>query len=934
MASFRRLSLLFTAICFCSVQVAWSKATIEIKFLRYSDSCTEHIGMNKCDPYFKFCLDRPRQWLSMSPCFYGSTVESGYFSDTNNVDFSNMPSIKGIPNPWIITTDRLMDSSIFLIIQVYDEDAVSEDDHTQTWGTTMAETIKPSKNNAPWASKETSSGSHRLVFQIRIYCEPNYYNPNCTQFCLASDGPNGHYTCDPNTGAKICLPGWTGSDCVEDINECSLNYCERGTCENLQPDYLCHCPRHYKGKNCTEQEAPCDSSPCMNNALCTNTDGFSYNCICVGQWEGENCDRILNPCKSAPCQNGAKCKASADHSQYFCSCLSPYTGVDCDVVIPDVTTSTGKAVSVSTSSTTISTQRVQESTPRVQESTSRVQESTSTARESTVPESTAVTANISMQLVPTENKASEAAGRIDTSEAVDSTEEAGIQSWHGAVIAVVCMIIIITGILCLVIHRRRRKQKLLSETAIAVYHNNNNLAFENNVYNDVNTCAGSTKGRQKQHTPLPDTPTEDEHFRPTKPVFTPNDDLRVQGAECAGYCDVDVDMDTDGYMKAVDGDKYNIYTKMIEKPGHSEHAVRNIYSDCDRLRKSDKHEIEEVHYHDLDEMAMAVREYSKVVKERELKLMADCQFAVNKEVTSAVEPYATPANRKQNFNAENKNFTSPNTREETAYTDVPNNIPVSFGYTEDARKTAFNDDFLDDPFSSVSMLHDPLGSEDPYIEPINTNDYMEPVAAAAVFNSWEPADKRIRLPDLSNLSENEMSKEDGEYVDDGENPQTVSSSEGEYSVPRSSPSDESPLEKPEFQYDTPPRSGSSSLLHTKKELPWLPNGLSSAAPVLKQTATFKPPIKSRAKKIYSEGTNNTEAKISDNNNGLSLPKLEESTSDQPIDSNGWDSVDYPMPISINGGYNNHDKCISKENGKIQCNPSQKINLEDSGFSQS
>lgn len=118
-------------------------------------------------------------------------------------------------------------------------------------------------------------------------------------------------------------------------------------------------------------------------------------------------------------------------------------------------------------------------------------------------------------------------------------------------------------------------------------------------------------------------------------------------------------------------------------------------------------------------------------------------------------------------------------------------------------------------------------------------------------------------------------------------------------------------------------------------MPWLPNGLSSAAPVLKQqTATSKPPIKSRAKKIYSEETNNMEAKITDNNNGLSLPMLEESTSDQPVDNNGWDIADYPMPISVKGGYNNHEKCIGKENGKIQCNPTQRIHLEDSGFSQS
>ena len=31
--------------------------------------------------------------------------------------------------------------------------------------------------------------------------------------CVAQDSCDGHYTCNQNTGAKICLNGWSGPLC-------------------------------------------------------------------------------------------------------------------------------------------------------------------------------------------------------------------------------------------------------------------------------------------------------------------------------------------------------------------------------------------------------------------------------------------------------------------------------------------------------------------------------------------------------------------------------------------------------------------------------------------------------------------------------------------------------------------------------------------------
>ena len=47
-----------------------------------------------------------------------------------------------------------------------------------------------------------------------MYCGANYYGPSCDVNCLETDDCTGHYTCDPDTGAKVCKAGWSGMDCT------------------------------------------------------------------------------------------------------------------------------------------------------------------------------------------------------------------------------------------------------------------------------------------------------------------------------------------------------------------------------------------------------------------------------------------------------------------------------------------------------------------------------------------------------------------------------------------------------------------------------------------------------------------------------------------------------------------------------------------------
>ena len=62
--------------------------------------------------------------------------------------------------------------------------------------------------------------------------------------------PLGTTGCDPVTGCQ-CIPGWTGVNCQEDIDECSAATidCPQGAvCLNFPGSYICNCREGYQKK--------------------------------------------------------------------------------------------------------------------------------------------------------------------------------------------------------------------------------------------------------------------------------------------------------------------------------------------------------------------------------------------------------------------------------------------------------------------------------------------------------------------------------------------------------------------------------------------------------------------------------------------------------------------------------------------------------------
>lgn len=64
-----------------------------------------------------------------------------------------------------------------------------------------------------------------------------------------------------NTFTCVCLPGFTGSYCEHNINECDSKPClNGGTCQDSYGTYKCTCPQGYTGLNCQVGEARVDAA--------------------------------------------------------------------------------------------------------------------------------------------------------------------------------------------------------------------------------------------------------------------------------------------------------------------------------------------------------------------------------------------------------------------------------------------------------------------------------------------------------------------------------------------------------------------------------------------------------------------------------------------------------------------------------------------------
>ena len=178
-----------------------------------------------------------------------------------------------------------------------------------------------------------------LVNNYKCVCGNGFIGRNCelqANSTTCRDYECKFGTCAVNESGSFCqcFPGYSGTKCETNLNECSMSPCgSRGRCIDHSNGYQCECRQGYVGEHCDISLADsCHSNNC-NHGYCsvTSPDG-SYRCICENNYTGIHCDTIITPCDSTPCLHGT---CNNRGTEFICNCSDGYKGKRCDVKMND-----------------------------------------------------------------------------------------------------------------------------------------------------------------------------------------------------------------------------------------------------------------------------------------------------------------------------------------------------------------------------------------------------------------------------------------------------------------------------------------------------------------------------------------------------------------------------------------------------------------------
>lgn len=173
--------------------------------------------------------------------------------------------------------------------------------------------------------------------------------------CYENECLNGGTCGNPNEVFECSCP--TGFDdplCGTNVDECVVNNCSHGVCQDGIANYTCICDRGWTGWLCDEDLDECLAEPCLNGGSCQQApEPDAYTCECTEKFKGQNCELLRNrtcldnPCKNGRCDN-VKSKTKAyfpalplhtlafladyiNNENYQCDCTTLYKGVDCEI---------------------------------------------------------------------------------------------------------------------------------------------------------------------------------------------------------------------------------------------------------------------------------------------------------------------------------------------------------------------------------------------------------------------------------------------------------------------------------------------------------------------------------------------------------------------------------------------------------------------------
>lgn len=217
---------------------------------------------------------------------------------------------------------------------------------------------------APGSSAEGASTGELSPFaktaaQYQEHAESGCISAPCTNHGICQSrrhrGERGDLVPGDAQYVCVCVSGWAGTHCEQDVDECASRPCTNGalcldstTDEDSMPDdeplvptglFRCICLDYWGGLHCAEDTRDCLSAPCRNGGGCEpRPDGGTgrqslaepgFQCDCAVGFAGLLCELDVLECASGPCLHDGTCIEPIP-GHYKCQCRRGYTGQDCE----------------------------------------------------------------------------------------------------------------------------------------------------------------------------------------------------------------------------------------------------------------------------------------------------------------------------------------------------------------------------------------------------------------------------------------------------------------------------------------------------------------------------------------------------------------------------------------------------------------------------